>query len=92
MKCVGIYPNPYSNDKWSSQANPILLEWARAIEENGWTVIGMDLENILNLNDLNANIQVLHIHWTDDISAYFCRIFGYDIPAFISKKDIFLNC
>ena len=93
-KIVGIFPDPYDADPWGSKYNPILRAWSQSIENNGWTVIGLSLYDILHPETLFLkNLDILHIHWTEGITMHFGKILGIgpfaEVPLNFMKLPIF---
>ncbi|ACL17482.1 glycosyltransferase family protein [Methanosphaerula palustris] len=69
---VGIYPNPFSGGEWNTSSHPLFRRISRSLEDNSWSVAGIELEDLLNPKSLTeSEIQILHMNWTESLTEYF---------------------
>ena len=76
---VGIFPDPYLKDRWNNECNQNLKYWADSISAQGYEVVGVSLENLLNLHELKSlRLDLLHVHWPEAILGHFAGHACYD--------------
>lgn len=76
---VGMYPSPFLDDRWHTEANPQVKLLAKAIGQAGWEVVPLTLDDLFCPQWLiQKEISVLHLHWPDPILNRLVRLKLFD--------------
>lgn len=83
---IAIFPDPYLKDKWVAECNPTLRSWADAIADQGYEIVGLSVDELIDCANLPARgVDILHLHWPEPILERFLS------SAFYDRKKLLLG-